>query len=207
MPAPASESSSSPMKYAAELKRAMDYLAQHPSTFFIGQAVAYEGTAMTATLADVPDHKKLELPVCEDMQAGIANGLALTGKIPVSIYPRWNFFLLAINQVVNHLDKIAEFSDYRPKVIIRTSVGALWPWNSQAQHIGDYTDVFQAMLKNIEVIRLDQAEQIFPAYQKALQRNDGKSTLVVEWADFYNAKSPHRPDTDMSVVARRHATP
>ncbi len=195
------------MKYAAELRRAMNYLAQSPDTLFIGQAVAYEGTAITATLADVPADKKLELPVCEDMQAGIANGLALTGRIPVSIFPRWNFFLLATNQVVNHLDKIAEFSSYRPKVIIRTSVGALWPWNSQAQHIGDYTDVFRSMLKNIEVIRLDRAEQIFPAYRKALERGDGKSTIVVEWADFYNPKSPHRPDTDMTLVGRLHATP
>ena len=132
--------------------------------------------------------------------------MALAGKIPVSIFPRWNFFLLAINQVVNHLDKIAEFSDYRPKVIIRTSIGALWPWNSQAQHIGDYTDVFTLMLKNVEVIRLDRAEQIFPSYQKALQRDDGKSTLLVEWADFYNVKSPYQPESDMSVVASRHAT-
>jgi pyruvate/2-oxoglutarate/acetoin dehydrogenase E1 component len=126
--------------------------------------------------------------------------------IPVSIYPRWNFFLLAVNQIVNHLDKIAEISSYKTKVIIRTSVGAVWPWNSQAQHIGDYTDVFQSMLKNVEVIRLDRAEDIFPAYQKALDREDGKSTIVVEWADFYNERSPFRPDSDLRLIGRRHTT-
>lgn len=195
------------MTYAAELKKAMTYLGQHPDTVFIGQAVTYEGTTMTGTLADVPEEKKVELPVCEDMQAGIANGLALRGKVPVSIFPRWNFFLLAVNQVVNHLDKIPEFSDYRPKVIIRTSVGAIWPWNSQAQHIGDYTDVYRSMLKNIEVVRLDRPEQIFPAYRHALERDDGKSTLLVEWADFYFPKSPYKPDSDMTEVALRHARP
>jgi hypothetical protein len=123
----------------------------------------------------------------------------------VSIFPRWKFFLLATNQIVNHLDKIPEFSEYCPKLIIRTSIGAIWPWNSQTQHIGDYTDVFSAMLKNVEVIRLDRAEDIYPAYQKSLERADGKSTLLVEWADFYNTKSPHRPSSDMSDVARRHA--
>jgi pyruvate/2-oxoglutarate/acetoin dehydrogenase E1 component len=194
------------MKYAAELKRSMEYLAAHPDTMFIGQAVEYEGTAMSGTLAGVPADKKLELPVCEDMQAGIANGLALAGKIPVSIYPRWNFFLLATNQVVNHLDKIAEFSRYRPKVIIRTSVGAVWPWNSQAQHIGDYTDFFRSVLKNVEVIRLDRAEDIFITYEKALHREDGKSTIVVEWGDFYHENSPLRPGTDMTPASRRHAT-
>ena len=44
------------------------------------------------------------------------------------------------------------------------------------------------MLKNVEVIRLDSAEQIFPAYQKALEREDGKSTILVEWGDFYSEK-------------------
>ena len=196
-----------PLKYAGELKRAMDHLAQHPDTIFIGQAVEYEGTAMTATLVDVPKDKKLELPVCEDLQAGIANGLALAGKIPVSIFPRWNFLLLAINQIVNHLDKIPEFSTFRPKVIIRTSIGAIWPWNSQAQHIGDYTDVFQAMLKNIEVVRLDRAEDVFPGYRHALERDDGRSTMLIEWGDFYKTKSPYRPDTDLREVIRRHAVP
>jgi pyruvate/2-oxoglutarate/acetoin dehydrogenase E1 component len=181
------------MKYASELQRSMGYLARHPNTIFIGQAVEYAGTVMTNTLVDVPAHKKLELPVCEDMQAGIANGLALTGKIPVSLFPRWNFLVLAANQIINHLDKIPDISTYRTKVIIRTSIGATWPWHPQHQHVGDYTDAFQLMLTNIEVVRLDEPEQIFPAYQRALERDDGKSTLLVEWADYYNEKSPIRP--------------
>jgi hypothetical protein len=44
------------------------------------------------------------------------------------------------------------------------------------------------MLKNVEVIRLDEPEQIFESYKKAYERNDGKSTLLVEWGDFYNEK-------------------
>jgi hypothetical protein len=44
------------------------------------------------------------------------------------------------------------------------------------------------MCCNIEVIRLDEPEEIFPAYEKALRRSDGKSTLLVEWGDYYNEK-------------------
>jgi len=143
---------------------------------------------MTNTIKDVPDHKKLELPVCEDLQAGITNGLALAGKIPVSIYPRWNFFLLATNQVVNHLDKIPMISSFKTKAILRTGIGSERPLHPQHQHIGDFTDAFCLMLKNIEVIRLDEPEMIFPAYEKALNRTDGKSTILVEWGDFYNEK-------------------
>jgi len=176
------------LKYFDELKRSMEFLGSHPDTVFIGQAVEYAGTAMTNTLKDISADKKLEMPVCEDLQSGIANGLALDGKIPVSIYPRWNFLLLGINQIVNHLDKISEISNFKTKVIIRTSVGSERPMHPQSQHVGDFTDAFRLMLKNVEVIRLDEPEQIFPAYEKALNRTDGKSTILVEWGDYYSEK-------------------
>lgn len=176
------------MKYFDELKRSMDWLATQPDTIFIGQAVEYAGTAMTNTLKDVDRSKLLEMPVNEDMQMGISNGLALNGYVPVSIYPRWNFLLLGINQLVNHLDKIYMISDYSPKVIIRTGIGSERPLHPQWQHVGDYTEALQSMTNNIEVIRLDEPEQIFDSYVKAYQRTDRKSTLLVEWGDFYNEK-------------------
>lgn len=166
----------------------MDWLGEQPDTIFIGQAIEYAGTAMTNTLKDVNPSKLLEMPVNEDMQTGIANGLALNGYTPISIYPRWNFLLLGVNQLVNHLDKIPMISDYNPKVIIRTGIGSERPLHPQFQHIGDYTEAFEKMLSNVEIIRLDEPEQIFEAYQKAYNRTDGKSTILVEWGDYYNEK-------------------
>ena len=168
----------------------MDYLAQDPRVFFLGQAVACPGTAMSNTLKDVSPTQLLELPVDEDLQMGMTNGLALDGWVPVSIFPRWNFLLLAVNQIVNHLDKIPLMSDngFRPKVIIRTGIGSVRPLHPQHQHVGDYTDAFKLMCPNIEVIRLDEPEQIFPAYEKALLREDGKSTMIIEYGDYYNEK-------------------
>jgi pyruvate/2-oxoglutarate/acetoin dehydrogenase E1 component len=176
------------MKYFDELKRAMEHLAKHDDTIFMGQAVEYAGTAMTNTLKDVPAEKKLELPVAEDMQMGMANGLALAGKIPVSIFPRWNFLLLGTNQLVNHLDKMPDFCGFPTKVIIRTGIGSERPLHPQHQHVGDFTTPFRLMLRNVEIIRLDETAQIFPAYDYALNRTDGKSTILVEWSDFYNEK-------------------
>ena len=95
---------------------------------------------------------------------------------------------MCLSKIVNHLDKIPDMSDYRPKVIIRTSIGSERPIHPQHQHVGDFTEAFQKMLKNVEVIRLDEPEQIFPAYEKAYTRTDGKSTLVVEWGDYYAEK-------------------
>ncbi len=168
----------------------MDHLALDPRVVFLGQAVEVAGTAMSTTLKDVPRGMLLEMPVDEELQGGIANGLALEGFVPVSIYPRWNFLLLAANQIVSHLDKFPVMSNggYRPKVIIRTSVGSERPMHPQHQHIGDFTEAFRLMCDSIEVIRCDEPEEIFPAYDKALNRDDGRSTLIVEWGDYYNEK-------------------
>jgi pyruvate/2-oxoglutarate/acetoin dehydrogenase E1 component len=169
------------MKYFDEMCRAMEFLARDERTIFLGQAVGCPGTAMSNTLKNVSRDRLLELPVTEEMQMGMSTGLALGGHVPVSIFPRWNFLLLAVNQIVNHLDKLPVISNngYQPKVIIRTGIGS---------DVGDFTEAFRLMCKTIEVIRLDEPEQIFPAYKKALEREDGRSTIIVEYGDYYNEK-------------------
>jgi hypothetical protein len=77
---------------------------------------------------------------------------------------------------------------YKPKVIIRTGIGSERPLHPQHQHVGDFTEAFRLMCGNIEVIRLENPEDIMPAYTKALRREDGKSTIVVEYGDYYNEK-------------------
>lgn len=192
MPAQASASSSKVhvVKYFDELKRSMEYLATDPRTLFIGQAVAVPGTAMSNTLKDIDPTRLLELPVAEEMQMGMTTGLALAGMVPVSLFPRWNFLLCAMSQLINHLDKVGVMSNngFATKAIVRTSIGAERPLHPQHQHVGDFTDAVRAMCSSIEVIRLDEPQDIFPAYQRALLRDDGRSTLLVEWGDFYNEK-------------------
>ena len=177
-------------KYFDELERTMRWLGEQPDTMFLGQAVEYKGTAMTNTLVNVPREKLLEMPVDEEMQMGITNGLAVAGTVPITIYPRWNFLLLTMNQLINHLDRMPAFShgEYIPKVIIRTGVGSERPLHPQAQHVGDFTDGMRLILNNIEIIRLEEPSDVFPAYHKAYNRTDGKSTIVVEYGDYYGEK-------------------
>ena len=176
------------MKYFDELKASMDMLAKDPRVVFIGQAVEYAGTAMSNTLKDVPKEKLIEMPVFEDTQMGMTLGLALSGYIPVSIFPRWNFLICATNQLVNHVDKIMMMSDYRPRMIIRTGIGSERPLHPQHQHVGDYTDAYRLMCPNIDIVRLEEPRQIFNAYCSAYLRTDGKATLLVEYGDYYNEK-------------------
>ena len=77
------------LTYYNELKKAMSYLAEHPKTLFIGQAVEFEGTGLFDSLKHLPEEKRIELPVAEYLQCGLANGMAIEGGfIPVSTFPR-----------------------------------------------------------------------------------------------------------------------
>ena len=176
------------MKYFDELKRAMTWLGEKPDTIFLGQAVAVPGTAISNTLKDVDVKKLIEFPVNEDMQMGMSIGMSFNGYHPISIFPRWNFLLLATNQIVNHLDKISQMSDnpYKTPLIIRTAIGSERPLHPQPQHIGDYTNIFKQMCPNIDIYRVDEPEQIFDTYSNAYESK--KPTLIIEWGDFYNEK-------------------
>lgn len=178
------------MKYFDELKRSMEWLSARSDTLFVGQAVAVPGTGMSNSLASIDKAKLLELPVAEEFQMGFSLGMAINGSVPISIFPRWNFLLLATNQLVNHLDKasILSHGEYAPKVIIRTAIGSERPLHPQIQHIGDFTAAFRLMLQTVEVVRLEEPEQIFDAYRQAYERTDQKSTILVEYGDYYNEK-------------------
>lgn len=176
------------MKYYEEIKRAMSLLATHPKAMFVGQAVRYPGTGLYDSLTHIPDEKKYEFPVAENLQMGVCTGLAITGYLPIAVYPRWNFLIVAADQIVNHLDKYPLMSNGElvPKVIIRVAIGSEQPVDPQAQHKGDFTDAFKSMCRSIHIVRLDEPEQIYPAYQDALKSHF--STILVENADFCKTK-------------------
>lgn len=173
------------MSYKDELTKAMEMLAEDKRTIFIGQNLIYKGNMMFETLGGVPLEKRIELPIMEDCQLGMSIGLSLEGYIPISIYPRMDFLIIATNQLVNHLDKIEEMScgQFKPKVIIRTMVGASKPLYPGPQHCSDYTEALRQFLVNVDVYKLVGAEYIIPTYQRALKGD--RSSIVIEMGDLY----------------------
>ena len=176
------------LKYKTELIRSMRYLSAKKDTIFIGQSVKYSGNAIFNTLKEVPNSKKIELPVFEDAQMGISIGMALDGYKVITCYPRFDFLILAMNQLVNHLDKIKYMSKSKmnPKVIIRTSIGSKKPLDGGPQHTQDYSEMFKNILTEVKVINLINPKNIFSVFEKAY--NDDNSYLIIEDGDFYNQK-------------------
>lgn len=178
------------MDYFDELTRTMEWVAEQPRTKFIGQSVVWDGHALFKTLKNVPMWKRLELPVFEDFQMGMSIGMAMEGWIPINIYPRFDFLIIAANQITNHLANLRLVSDgeFKRRVITRVSVGAVTPLYPGPQHCQDHTEALKLLCRDeIEVVSLMNKEDIFPAYKQAIERPDGKPTILIEHSELYHA--------------------
>jgi len=171
------------LNYHAELCRAMSICAREPNTVFLGQGVGNPGTSMSDTFRDVPQSKRIEMPVAEELQVGMSIGMSLEGVLPICIIPRWNFMLRAADQLINHLDRIPLYSDYKPKVIVRVATPSKHPFNPGPQHDDDFSFAFSRMLRTVDVVLLMEAADIVRGYEAALRSE--RSSILVEFTDQY----------------------
>ncbi|MBC8421796.1 MAG: hypothetical protein H8E03_00090 [Pelagibacteraceae bacterium] len=176
------------MKYKDEIIKSMEWLADKDDTIFMGQSVSYSGNAIYNTLKTIPEEKRLEMPVSEELQMGMSTGMAMNGLVPISCFPRFDFLLRCMDSLVNHLDKMQDMTEgtFKPKVIMRTSIGSKTPLNGGVQHTQDYTLPLRGMLSEVEVILLRESYQIFPLFKRAYESDH--STLLIEYGDHYNDK-------------------
>ena len=143
------------MNYKEELQKATNILGEN-GYIFLGQNMLAGGTSMYHMVKHLPVEQRIELPVFEEIQMGMSIGMALENVKVCSIYPRWDFLICAINQLVNHADKVKRMSNGQFKLkglIIRTAVGSVAPMFPGEQHCGDYTEAVKLMCKDIKVIK------------------------------------------------------
>lgn len=152
-------------------------IAQRGDTVFVGQSVRYDGAAIYHSLDGVPMEKRVEFPVAENLQLGYCTGLALAGKLPICIFPRMDFMLLAMDQLVNHLDKLPLFG-WHPKVIIRCRVGQKKPLDAGPQHTQNHTQAFRLMLTTVRVYEVRTPQEVEEAYARAIALPE--SVVIVE---------------------------
>lgn len=161
------------------LNRAMRMLAEAGGVF-IGQGVAYDGVATFDSLEGIDFAQRIETPVVEELQVGMGIGMSLQGFLPILVYPRVDFLLRAMDQLVNHLDKMEVMSrgQFKPKVIIRTRVGSRQPLDPGPQHSQDHTEAFRLLMPHTHVWKITEPDEILPTYRSALDTD--RSSLIVE---------------------------
>jgi pyruvate/2-oxoglutarate/acetoin dehydrogenase E1 component len=94
----------------------------------------------TKNLRKIFGNKRIfDVPISENSLTGIALGMSLSGYIPIVTHQRLDFFILAMDQLVNNLAKwkFMFSSNKKTTVIIRLIVGRGWgqgPTHSQSLH-------------------------------------------------------------------------
>jgi deoxyxylulose-5-phosphate synthase len=143
---PEVEKVSSEISYKEAIFESMEDLGRK-GYIFIGYNVL-KGNAM-GTLASVPDSQKIETPVAENLMMGLAIGMSFEGFKPVVYFERQDFMMVAMDAIVNHLDKIERIShgEFKVPVIIRAVVADGGPFYSGITHSQDFTKMFQAVLQ------------------------------------------------------------
>ena len=176
------------MEYVDELVKAMLYLSKKKDTFFIGQSVQFSGNSIYGTLSKIPNQKKIEMPVMEDVQMGMSIGMAMNNLTPITCFPRFDFMLLALNQLINHLDKfqIMSKNQFTPRVFIRTAVGAKKPLDGGPQHTQNYTKMLKSICTEVQIVELKNKKKIFEYFKKAYESKNKKSYVFVEYTDLYH---------------------
>lgn len=171
--------------YFDAICKSMNKLSNLDNTLFIGQQVYYQD--FYGTLKDIPLNQRIEMPVAEEMQMGFCIGLALEGFLPVCIYQRMDFLYRAMDSLCNHLNLLPEYSRgiFKPKVIIRTTIGNDYPLNPGLQHTQDLTGVFQKALK-FPVVKVINSKDVIEVYAMAIE--DDTSIMIIEDQRLYKGK-------------------
>ena len=171
--------------YLDALTESMQLCMDDPSTIFIGQQIVYYGNPMSKTIEGLPKERMIETPVMEETQMGMSIGLSMVGHKVVTFYPRWDFLICAVNQLVNHADKLQIMSDgeWKPNIIVRVGKGSDKPLDPGHQHKADYTEPFRQIMTNATIVKLDSVDKIKPAYTNAIKK--GGLHILVEYPELY----------------------
>lgn len=169
--------------YKQAIKDSMEMIAKDPKAVFVGYNLLY-GSKIYGTMADIPKDKIYEFPVSEQLMAGVATGLALEGWLPVLIFERMDFMLLAADQIINHLSKIEYLSggQFNPKVIIRAIVGYNKPFDPGIQHLQNYARFFRSHC-SFPVNECTSSYHVTDFYKDALSMS--RSRMIIEYRCNY----------------------
>jgi len=169
------------ISYKEAMNLAMKELGDE-GAIFIGYNVA-KGDAM-GTLKEVLAEQKLETPVAENLMSGLAIGMSFEEFLPVLYFERHDFMMVAMDAIVNHIDKIERIShgEFKVPVIIRAVTADGGPFYSGVTHSQDFTKVLKAAV-TFPVYDPKSGKEILEAFRNA--RDSKRPAIIVERKSRY----------------------
>lgn len=165
--------------YREALREEMFKLAQNPKVRFVGYNTTY-GPKMNGTLEGLHDHC-IEMPVAENLMAGVAMGLSLKGFLPVLCFERFDFVLAAADAIVNHIGNLQPYGLVMP-MIIRVCIGTDKPLDPGHQHKQDHCGLLHGS-NFLRVRLLSNVADIRKAYATPIDR----PYIFIEYKELYGS--------------------
>lgn len=178
------------MTFKDAITQECEAYASNPAARFIGYNTVF-GSRMYGTLNGVAADQCVEAPVAENLMAGLAMGMALEGYLPVLCFERHDFILLALDAIVNQMDKMPLMSggQFKWPIVVRAIVGSNKPIDPGPMHSQDYTVALRSMLKHSFVLRPRSIRAMKQAWSYAGQTDSGV-VVIVEHKDDYSLEMP-----------------
>ncbi len=201
------------LTYVEALREAQQQmLAEFPNLVVMGLGVPDPGGVFGSTkdLHQSFPGRVFDLPLSEEANAGVANGMALTGMRVINVHQRVDFLLVCMNQIVNHAAKWRYmFGSSAPlPVVWRAVIGR--GWGQGAQHSQSLQSMF-AHVPGISVLMPSTPHDAKGLLVTAVRA--GRPALILEHRNLYALKGPV-PETPYAtpfgkarlVREGRHAT-
>jgi pyruvate/2-oxoglutarate/acetoin dehydrogenase E1 component len=173
------------MTYKEAITESMTMLGKDPLSRFVGYGLKVGRAG--GSMVGVSEEAIVETTVAENLLAGIAIGLSLTGLKPIMFFERFDFILGALDAIVNHLDaaEIISKGEFRPTAILRIVVGNTEkPLHTGHTHTRDHSEALKRMVR-FPVWRVKTPEEVLTAYEMAAKNLHLHSTAIVEYKDLY----------------------
>lgn len=174
----------SDISYKDAVTQAMTELGE-AGAIFVGYNVnEAAGANAMGTLKNVPEDQKLETPIAENLMAGLCIGMSFEGFTPVLYYERHDFMLVAMDAIVNHIDKIERIShgEYKVPIIIRAVTADSGPFYSGITHSQDLSPMFKSAV-GFPVIDPVTGSDMLKAIYGA--RASGRPAMIIERKSRY----------------------
>ena len=168
------------LTYFEASKQSMEKLASN-GAIFIGYNVRH--SSAYNTLKDIPEEQRLEMPVAENLMAGLAMGMTMENFRPVLFFERHEFVLNAMDAIINTMDiaEVVSDGEYIMPVIIKAVAGGEKPFYGGITHTTDMTNIFREVF-SFSVYEPKTSGQLIRAYDLA---QESKTPVMICEKKYY----------------------
>ena len=91
------------MLFSEAVNKALDEALQDPDVLLCGQLVRYDHSSLTKGLQFKYPTQVITYPVAENLMNSSSLGLSLAGKRPIVLHERFDFAIVGMDSLVNHI--------------------------------------------------------------------------------------------------------